>query len=221
MVLVQADPMTMTKELEKTLNKTSKKTQRQATSPAHATQGFGVPLTAAPHHFVVVVPRGSKQPVQIVEDLGMHISGDESDLLDRVVLPRSVWTEIANPVKRMFNERLKAHKLKPGQWKVGKNQVDRLLGKELCVLAWAIEELEEEKVGAALRNWLALRPEERWWLFGMTASTVGALDDKGRGWRMALKYALGDSPQPVILEPRRVGKKDEDESYETLPLFQN
>jgi len=219
--------MTTANDLKKTSSqktsrkKTSKKIPKKATQLAHATQGFGVPLTAAPHHFVVVIPRGTKQPVQIVEDLGMHIHGDESELLDRVVLPRFVWTEIASPVKRMFNERLKAHRLKPGQWKVGNNQVDRLLGKELCVLAWAIEELEEEKVGAALRNWLALRPEERWWLFGMTASTVGAPEDKGRGWRMALKYALGDSPQPVILEPRRVKQNVQDESYETLPLFQN
>ncbi|PZO60761.1 MAG: DUF3780 domain-containing protein [Phormidesmis priestleyi] len=205
----------MAKELKKT---SPQKTSKQAVQLAHATQGFGVPLTAAPHHFWVVIPRGTQQPVQIVEDLGMHIHGGESELLERVVLPRSVWTAIANPVKRMFNERLKAHKLKAGQWKVGKNRVDRLLGKELCVLAWAIEELEEEKVGAALRNWLALRPEERWWLFGMTASTVGAPEDKGRGWRMALKYALGDSPQPVILEARKAQVKDDE--YETLPLFQ-
>lgn len=72
----------------------SKKAQTKASSPAHATQGFGVPLTAAPHHFVVVIPRGNKQPVQIVEDLGMHVHRDESELLDRVVLPRSVWIEV-------------------------------------------------------------------------------------------------------------------------------
>lgn len=194
----------------------SKKTQQ----PAHATQGFGVPLTIAPHHFVVVIPRGSRQPVQIIEDLGMHAEGGESELLDRVSLPREVWTEIANPVKRMFNERLKAHDLKPGQWKVGENRVDRLLGKELCVLAWAIEDLEPEKIGAALRNWLSLRPEERWWLFGMTASTVGAPKDRGRGWRVALRYALGDTPQAILREPRRSGKKQND-IYETLPLFQS
>lgn len=200
----------------------SKKTRTRASQPAHATQGFGVPLTAAPHHFVVMIPRGNKQPVQIVEDLGMHTVGDEHELLDRVVLVRSVWTEVASPVKRMFNERLKAHGLKPGQWKVGENRVDRLLGKELCVLAWAIEALEEDKVGTALRNWLALRPEERWWLFGMTAATVGAPEDAGRGWRMALKYALGDTPQPTIREPRKVGKSDAKEDiYGTLPLFQN
>lgn len=201
--------------------KESKKTRHQTGQPAHVTQGFGVPLTVAPHHFVVMIPRGNKQPVQIVEDLGMHTVGDQSELLDRVILPRPIWTEIANPVKRMFNERLKAHQLKPGQWKVGENRVDRLLGKELCVLAWAIEDLEPEKVGTALRNWLALRPEERWWLFGMTAATVGGLDDKGRGWRMALKYALGDTPQPMLREPRKVVKPDDETIYKTLPLFQN
>lgn len=186
-------------------------------SPAHATQGFGVPLTAAPHHFVVRIPRASQQPIQITEDLGMHTQGDESELLDRAVLARPVWSEIANPVKRMFNERLKAHQLQPGQWKVGDNRVDRLLGKELCVLAWAIEELDPAKIGIALRNWLALRPEERWWLFGMTAATVGSPADKGRGWRVALQYALGDSPQAVLREPRRIKT---DPGFDTLPLFQ-
>lgn len=196
----------------------SKQTGRRAKPLAHATQGFGVPLTAAPHHFVVIIPRGNKQAVQIIEDLGMHTTGDESELLDRVTLPRAVWTEIASPVKRMFNERLKAHNLKPGQWKVGENRVDRLLGKELCVLAWAVEDLEPNKVGTALRNWLSLRPEERWWLFGMTATTVGSPQDRGRGWRMALRYALGDTPQATLRETRHQPKTAT--IYETLPLFQ-
>ena len=192
---------------------------RKQTEQSQQTQGFGVPLTIAPHHFVVVIPRGNRQPVKIIEDLGMHTQGDESELLDRVILPRSAWTGIANPVKRMFNERLKTHKLKPGKWKVGENRVDRLLGKELCVLAWAIEDLESEKIGTALRNWLALRQEERWWLFGVTAATAGGLNDKGRGWRMALRYALGDTPQPTIKRPRRSSKKPKEIIYETLSLF--
>ncbi|MGA1410761.1 MAG: anti-phage-associated DUF3780 domain-containing protein [Prochlorotrichaceae cyanobacterium] len=202
------------------LNRDNMANESKKTKIAHATQGFGVPLTTAPHHFVVVIPRGNRQPVQIIEDLGMHTLGDESEILDRAILPRTVWTEISTPVKRMFNERLKAHNLKPGQWKVGDNRIDRLLGKELCVLAWAIDDLEEEKIGTALRNWLALRPEERWWLFGMTATTLGAPNDKGRGWRMALKYALGDSPQPILQPIRSPRKQEKTEIYETLPLFQ-
>jgi len=170
---------------------------------AHRTTGFGVPVTTAPHHFVVTIPRGSRQDVRIVEDLGMHAEGEDNQVLDRAVIARPAWTEISNPVKRLFNQRLKAHQLATSHWKVGDNPVDRLLGKELCVLAWAVEDLPMEKVGRALRNWLALRPEERWWLFGMTAAATGAPEDRGRGWRAALGYALGDAPERKIRSPRR------------------
>ena len=61
--------------------------------------------------------------------------------------------------------------------------MDRLLGKELCVLAWAVEQMEMEKIPVAVRNWLALRPEERWWLFGMTAMSTGGVMDAGKGWQ--------------------------------------
>ncbi len=190
---------------------------------AHPTVGFGVPVTTAPHHFIVSIPRGTRQPVRITEDLGMHAEGEDNQVLDRVFLHRPAWTEIANPVKRLFNQRLKAHNLAVSQWKAGENPVDRLLGKELCVLAWAVEDLPLEKVGAALRNWLALRPEERWWLFGMTAAAAGAPEDKGRGWRVALGYALGDTPEKTIRKPRRTGngntKKNKTHDGGQLPMF--
>ncbi|MCA1793960.1 MAG: DUF3780 domain-containing protein [Desulfobacteraceae bacterium] len=194
-----------------------------AKTKAHPTVGFGVPVTTAPHHFIVSIPRGTRQPVRITEDLGMHAQGEDSQVLDRIFLHRPTWTEIANPVKRLFNQRLKAHNLAISQWKAGENPVDRLLGKELCVLAWAVEDLPLEKVGAALRNWLALRPEERWWLFGMTAAAAGAPEDKGRGWRAALGYALGDTPEKTIRKPRRTGngntKKNKDRGASQLSLF--
>ena len=191
---------------------------------AHRTTGFGVPVTTAPHHFIVGIPRGGRRDVRIVEDLGMHAAGEDNQVLDRAVIARPAWTEISNPVKRLFNQRLKAHKLAISQWKVGDNPVDRLLGKELCVLAWAVEDLPMEKVGQALRNWLALRPEERWWLFGMTAAATGAPEDRGRGWRAALGYALGDTPEKTIRSPRRAngsngkvggnpGKKEDKQLY--------
>jgi hypothetical protein len=36
---------------------------------------------------------------------------------------------------------------------------------------------------------------------------------------VALRYALGDTPQPTLREPRR-GSKKRDDIYDTLPLFQ-
>ena len=88
---------------------------------------------------------------------------------------------IRSEVQRAFNARLSTHGLRPSAWKAGENPVDRLLGKELCVIVWAVEQMELEKIPVAVRNWLALRPEERWWLFGMTAMSTGGLrgGDKG------------------------------------------
>ena len=184
-------------------NKQKQAPEAKNPSPAHPTRGFGVPLTVAPHHFVVTIPRKSKDPVLITEDLGMHAEGGSHEILDRISLPREAWVEIADPVKRMFNQRLKEHDLAISRWKTGDNPVDRLLGKELCVLAWAIEKLEADRRGTALRNWLSLRPEERWWLFQMTASTAGTPGDYDRGWRLALRYALGDTFDGQPLKTRK------------------
>lgn len=185
-------------------------TTRKSEPKQHPTYGFGVPKnTLAPHHFIVEIPRttrGAGSEVLIMEDLGMQSETIESTVLDRVLIPRPYWTEISGPVKRTFNERLNAHNLRTSVWKTGRNAVDRLLGKELCVLAWAIEDLESSRVGIALRNWLGLRPEERWWLFGMVSETVQGVLDKECGWRIALRYALGHSQEANVNIARKSSK---------------
>lgn len=40
--------------------------------------------------------------------------------------------------------------------------MERLLGKELCVLAWAAETANAEQLPVICSKWAALRPEERW-----------------------------------------------------------
>ena len=184
------------------------------------TLGFGVPATSDPHHFKVLIPKNSIDKVQISEYLGLQAAASDNAVIDRVLLDRSRWTAIRAEVQRAFNARLAAHSLKPSAWKVGENLVDRLLGKELCVLAWAVERMDTDKIPVAVRNWLALRPEERWWLFGMTAMTTGGVLDAGKGWRAALQHALGDVAQSELLAPRaRRGRHDSTESRPTLDLF--
>jgi hypothetical protein len=184
------------------------------------TLGFGVPATSDPHHFKVVIPTSSTGKVQISEHLGLQATSTASAVLDRVLLERPRWTAIRAEVQRAFNVRLAAHGLKPGAWKVGDNPVDRLLGKELCVLAWAVELMDSEKIPVAVRNWLALRPEERWWLFGMTAMSTGGLMDADKGWRTALKHALGDVAQSDLLAPRaRRTSPGRDDARPSLDLF--
>ena len=195
-------------------------TARVVAADARPTLGFGVPATSDPHHFKVIVPRSNTAPVQVSEYLGLQALSDEHSVIDRAVLDRARWTAIRAEVQRAFNARLSTHNLKPSAWKAGDNLVDRLLGKELCVLVWAVEHMEMEKIPVAVRNWLALRPEERWWLFGMTAMSTGGIGDGDKGWRLALRHALGDVAQSELLSPRaRRGGRTREESRPTLDLF--
>ena len=76
------------------------------------------------------------------------------------------------------------------------------------MLAWAIEDADPSTVPTAIANWKGLAPEERWWLYTMTAAATGNyLAGRGRGWRKALRYALTENPvtarppdQPVVPE---------------------
>lgn len=187
----------------------------------HPTLGFGVPATSDPHHFKVIIPKANSGKVQINEYLGLQAQSQESAVIERVVLDRTRWTEIRAEVQRAFNARLKSYSLKTSAWQVGENVVDRLLGKELCVLAWAVEDMDIGNIPLAVRNWLALRPEERWWLFAMTAKSTGTVEDRDVGWRIALRHALGDivqSDQQELRQPssgtytKHPSKKDEIEA---------
>ena len=185
---------------ERIMAKATPTTEKAA--PKHPTLGFGVPASSDPHHFKVIIPKANSGKVQISEYLGLQAQSDEFAVIDRVIIDRPRWTAIRSEVQRTFNARLKSHNVKTSAWVVGENVVDRLLGKELCVLAWAIEGMAMENIPVAVRNWLALRQEERWWLFGMTAMSTGGIKDGEKGWRVALRHALGDVAQSDQLKPR-------------------
>jgi hypothetical protein len=72
-----------------------------------------------------------------------------------------------------------------------------------------------------VRNWLALRPEERWWLFGMTAIATGGIRDGEKGWRVALRYALGDVAQNELMKPRALRAETAPRVQTALPLFED
>jgi len=198
----------------------TRKAAKNTAPSARPTLGFGVPATSDPHHFKVIIPKTNTGRVLISEYLGLQAASESQAVIDRVLLDRPRWTAIRGEVQRAFNVRLKAHDLNTSSWKVGENRVDRLLGKELCVLAWAVEHMEMEKIPVAVRNWLALRPEERWWLFGMTAMSTGSVGDGNKGWRLALRHALGDVAQSELLQPRaRRERETKDSDRPTLDLF--
>lgn len=150
------------------------------------TIGFGVEPYRPSHNFRVEIPLLLSRDVVITEDF--NCSGTSNQ--DRVKLPRDKWMAIADTAKRDFNDRLKQQKMSGGKWQQATNLVDRLLGKELCVLAWAAETATDEQIPTICKRWAALRPEERWWLFTMTATESGLATDTQIGCQRALFHAL-------------------------------
>ena len=166
--------------------------------------GFGFVPAESEHHFLVTIPSKTQESIYISE----HLSWDDSaarralsfalgtdDAAIRVVLPRLKWDAIADAVRVEFNQRLKGNGLKTGKWKSGQTPVSRLFGKELVLLAWAIEDADPGLIPVAVQNWLGLAPEERWWLFTMTNAATGhAINGRNKGWRKAVRYALTENP---------------------------
>jgi len=188
-------------------------------SERQKTVDFGAPGGYGAHLFRVEIAAARNESVVIVEDYGYR--GQEGGIPreeERVILPRPAWSAIADIARREFNDRLKAAGVLTGRWHTGTNLVDRLLGKELCVLAWAAETASEDKISVICSKWAALRPEERWWLFAMTVAEAGMPEDTQRGWRRALFLALSDGEKPVSRKrrPRPVEK----DLFE-LPLFED
>jgi hypothetical protein len=186
------------------------------------TYGFGVDPAQTQNHFYVWVPskentsppshsgdtagnhtENQNLPVQVYERFSWTAEGeqivDDADRL-RIELPRRKWVEVKDALASEFNARLKKEGLKNGKFPAkGGVAVERLFGKEMMVLLWAIENADPSLVSTAVRNWKGLLPEERWWLYTMTNAATGELKDR-KGWRMALRYALCENP--VVERPQ-------------------
>ncbi|HPW35932.1 MAG: hypothetical protein A4E59_00668 [Syntrophorhabdus sp. PtaB.Bin027] len=170
---------------------------------------FGAPEKFGAHIFRVEIPTARIEPVRIIEDYGYR--GEEGGIPryeERIILKRQVWSAISDTARREFNERLKAARIQTGRWHTGTNLVDRLLGRELCILAWAAETANEDQIPVICSKWAALRPEERWWLFAMTVAEAGLPEDTQRGWRKALFYAFSDGEKPSFGRKRRPVEQD-------------
>jgi hypothetical protein len=165
---------------------------------------FGFRPEESAAHFLVHIPAGSTLPVDISEHLSwdperiessVHYGTEREDGQVRCRLPRSKWNEIAEVLRAECNSRLKKAGYKPGKWRIGFNPVMRVLGKELTLLAWAIEDADPALIPIAIVNWQGLAPEERWWLYTMTAAATGnAVAGRNRGWRKGVRYALTENP---------------------------
>lgn len=171
-----------------------------------AALGFGFLPERTTHTFVVHLPESSRtdREVAVTEEFNWtaeivpyhrRVDGFQHQDL-RVLLPFHKWKEIADEARGEFNRRLIRHGYKSGRWPAsGMVPLDKSFGKELVVLCWAVEDAETVQIPTAVRNWLGLSPEERWWLYTMTNAATGhALKGRNRGWRKAVRFALCENP---------------------------
>jgi len=168
--------------------------------------GFGFNAEQTEHCFIVTFPNSRAKSAEITISEHFHWNPDQGEFAEssftdqdrqmKAVLKRFVWKQIEEEVKAEFNRRLRAMGVKTGRWLTrGQVPIDRTLGKELTLLFWALEDADPALIPTAIRNWLGLAPEERWWLYTMTNAATGhATQDRNRGWRKAVRFALTENP---------------------------
>lgn len=170
--------------------------------------GLGFLPEEARHGFLIDVPKGSAaQEIICISEY----RGDDLDHLGartvsmpaptapslRVLIDRRRWLALAPAFWEEANRRLRANGLPVAKFLKNPSKpvpVHPSLGKELCILCWAVEDASPDDIPNALHNWEALAPEERWWLYTMTVATTGQALQKGLGWRKALRAAIADNP---------------------------
>lgn len=170
--------------------------------------GLGFMPEESRHGFVIDVPKGGSGGDLIfiteyrgddLDQLGAPAAKQRSltDSALRVTIDRARWLALAPGFWDEANRRLRANGLAMAKFQKNPSKpvpVHPSLGKELCILCWAVESASPDDIPNALRNWESLAPEERWWLYTMTVATTGQANQKNIGWRKALRAALADNP---------------------------
>lgn len=195
-------------------------TRRSKIGSTRQPVGLGFLPVEARHGFLIEVPKGSSKNdyIRITERRNVDLSqldyvgetvssagpdsplqwGNDQDPGLRVLIDRTRWLALAPAFWEEANRRLRANGLPSCKFQKNPSKpvpVHPSLGKELCVLCWAVEEAQPDFIPNALLNWESLAPEERWWLYTMTVATTGqALQHRGLGWRKALRAALAENP---------------------------
>ena len=170
--------------------------------------GLGFLPEEARHGFLIDVPKGSAatEMVCITEHRGNelnHLGARSADAPQpndpalRVVIARSRWLALAPAFWDEANRRLRANGLPVAKFQKNPAKpvpVHPSLGKELCILCWAVEDASPDDIPIALHNSEALAPEERWSLH----------HDRGHHWpghakrhRLAQGAAYRPGQQPL------------------------
>jgi len=162
--------------------------------------GFGFDPGESSHHFAVMIPEKEEDPVTIEERFEWN---DETEAVAtskapvvKVRLDHYRWERIAEIARGQFNGKIRSGGHRSVSWKTDQpNILPPHFGKELTLLAWAAEDMDESLIPNVIANWSGLEPEERWWLYTTVNATFTKAEvGKERGWRKAIKIAFSENP---------------------------
>ena len=173
--------------------------------------GFGFDPGESSHHFAVMIPENEDTPVTIEERFEWNgatetLSDTAKASIVKVCLDHYRWGRIAEIVRGQFNKKIRFDGRRSVSWKAGQpNILTPHFGKELTLLAWAVEDMDESLIPNVIANWTGLEPEERWWLYTTVNATFTKAEvGKDRGWRKAIKIAFSENPVPETPSERFV-----------------
>ena len=120
----------------------------------------------------------------------------------------ALWHKIIARVVRELSQELNDDERdgkKAPSLKSGNNRLSPLVGRELALLLWALqEEGADRQLEAILHGWRELAREERWWLYAKAAAPG---QRTGIGWRRALFHALSEAAESRASAPPPAEKK--------------
>lgn len=164
-------------------------------------KGFGFEPERAVHYFIAHMSRAADGPVTIQEVFGSVSAEGGADrvVVDKVSLDPYRWDRIAEIARAAFNHRLRQMNLPSGRWLRRTTPLAAYLGKELTLLAWAVEGADPTLIPNITGNWLGLQPEERWWLYTTVNASTGHVEyGRDRGWRRAIQIAFAENPVSAV-----------------------
>ncbi|MBA2278683.1 MAG: DUF3780 domain-containing protein [Chloroflexia bacterium] len=203
---------------------------KPASNAPRRTQGFGFEPVASPYHFTLRV--GLRARITILErfaaptgaDGAAEPAGDEDGReVEKARLDAYRWERVADIAAQEFNGRLIAEGVRSGRWLKTETPLAPHFGKELALLAWAIEDADPTLIPIMVANWRGLAPEERWWFYTTINATLSHVDHgKDRGWRKAIKIAFAGNPvqlppSALLVGPQQIDARDATKGKRAAP----
>jgi hypothetical protein len=162
---------------------------------------FGYSELVRPHCIEVVV---TPTEVLFIENPHSKHRVGEEPFVEKARLRLSSWKKIASKLAAELNRRIASDidlkSCPKARWKEGLNHVDLGLGREMLVLVWAVEQLEDEpeSIERVLAEWSQLSPEDRFFFYRLTNAFTGRAEDRDSFRRRGLAFILMGSEKDLI-----------------------